>query len=121
MARSPHRLEPDGDRHRGSSLGQPLAERAINAVLHEDAVGPHTGLAGIPVFRSARTLAQRHTGQSSRAVARIEIADPMLGHRLKREVVVGEGIAVPGAIAGTAELGAELAERAVDRPIRLTV
>jgi hypothetical protein len=50
------RLEPVGDLHRTGSLGEPLGERIINAVLNQDAVGAHTGLAGIAIFRGGGAL-----------------------------------------------------------------
>jgi hypothetical protein len=53
------RLEPVGDLHRAGGLGQPLGKGVIDAVLHQDPVGAHAGLPGIPIFRGDRTL-DRH-------------------------------------------------------------
>jgi len=50
------RFEPVGDLHRTSVLGEPLGEGIVDAVLHQDAVGAHTSLAGIAVFRGDGTL-----------------------------------------------------------------
>ena len=44
------RFEPVGDLHRPGGLGEPLGKGVIDAVLHQNAVGAHTSLAGIPVF-----------------------------------------------------------------------
>ena len=41
------RLEPVGDLHRAGGLGEALDEGVIDAVLHQDAVGAHAGLARI--------------------------------------------------------------------------
>src|SRR6516162_7094675 len=53
------RLKPVGHLHGTGGLGQPFGEGVVDAVLHQDAVGAHAGLAGIPVFRGDRTL-DRH-------------------------------------------------------------
>ena len=53
------RLEPVGDLHRTGGLGEALGERVVDAVLHQDAVGAHTGLAGIAVFRGDGTFDRR--------------------------------------------------------------
>ena len=44
-------LHAVADLHRGGRLGQAAGELVIDSVLHEDAVGADTGLAGIAVFR----------------------------------------------------------------------
>ena len=44
------RLEPIGDLHGTGGFGEPLGKRVIDAILHQDAVGAHTGLPGIAVF-----------------------------------------------------------------------
>jgi hypothetical protein len=57
------RLEPIGDLHRPSSLGEPPpfpspgaeTEGWGDAVLRKDAVGARTGLAGVAVYRGDRT------------------------------------------------------------------
>ena len=38
------RLKPVGDLHRTGGLGEPLGERVIDGVLHQDVVGAHAGL-----------------------------------------------------------------------------
>jgi len=53
------RLEPVGDLQRPGGLGEALGKGVIDAVLHQDAVGAHAGLAGIAVFRGDGTL-NRH-------------------------------------------------------------
>src|SRR5258708_32767084 len=50
------RLEPVGDLHGTSGLGEALGKGVIDAVLHQDAVGAHAGLPGIAVFRGDGTL-----------------------------------------------------------------
>jgi hypothetical protein len=55
------RLEPVGDLHGTGGLGEALRKGVIDAFLHQDAVGAHTGLARIPIFRSGRVL-DRHLG-----------------------------------------------------------
>src|SRR6266852_2772988 len=42
--------------NRTGGLGEALGEGVVDAVLHQDAVGAHTGLAGIPIFRGDGTL-----------------------------------------------------------------
>jgi hypothetical protein len=42
------RLEPVGDLHRPSGLGEALGEGIADAVLHQNPVGADAGLAGIP-------------------------------------------------------------------------
>src|SRR5712672_2954502 len=50
------RLEPVGDLHRTGRLSEALGEGVIDAVLHQDAVGAHAGLAGVAIFRGDRPL-----------------------------------------------------------------
>ena len=52
-------LEPVGDLHRAGGLREALGECVIDAVLHQNALGTHTGLTGMPVFRRDRAL-DRH-------------------------------------------------------------
>ncbi len=59
MAAIRTRFELVGNLHRPGGFDKPLGKRVIDAVLHEDAVGAHTGLAGIPIFRGDRTF-DRH-------------------------------------------------------------
>jgi hypothetical protein len=50
------RLKPVGDLHGTCGLGQPLGEGVVDAVLHQNSVGAHTGLAGIAIFGGYRPL-----------------------------------------------------------------
>src|SRR5258706_85649 len=52
------RLEPVGDLHRPSSLGEALGKGVVDAVLHQNPVGAHAGLAGIAIFRGDRSNCQ---------------------------------------------------------------
>ena len=53
------RFEAVCDLHGTGGLGEALGKGVIDAVLHQDAVGAHAGLAGIAIFRGDRTL-DRH-------------------------------------------------------------